>query len=61
MNKFKGWKTLVTNGVALLVAIGAMTGVVIPESEQAAAIAGIFAVANIILRFMTNTAVGKAE
>ncbi len=61
MSRFKGYKTLVTNGVALLVAIGAMTGVVIPESEQTAVIAGIFAVANIILRFMTNTAVGKAE
>ncbi len=61
MNRFKGWRTITANAVALLVAFGALTGVVIPESDQAALIAGIVAVVNIVLRFKTDTAVGKAE
>lgn len=61
MNRFKGYKTLVANSVALLVAFGALTGVVIPESDQTALTAGILAAVNIALRFFTTTPVGEAE
>ena len=61
MSRFKGYKTLIGNGVALIVALGAFTGVIIPESDQTALVAGLIAAFNIVNRFFTTTAVGKAE
>lgn len=57
----KGYKTLIVNTVAALVAVGAIFGVVIPQDDSTAVTAGVLAVINIVLRVMTSTPVGKAE
>lgn len=56
--KLKGYRTIIANVVALGVAIAASSGFVIPESEQTALVAGIVAILNIGLRFITDTPVG---
>jgi len=56
----KGYKTIVVMGMGLLYALLAGTGVIIPESEQAALSAGAVSLAGIILRFFTDTKVGES-
>ena len=56
----KGYKTLVTNGLlAIFSAIEFGTGEVIAVDDTTAAIAGILALINIGLRFVTTSAVGE--
>lgn len=56
----KGYKTLVTNGLlALASAIEFGTGEVIAVDDTTAVIAGVLAVINIGLRFVTTSPVGS--
>lgn len=52
----KGWRTILFNALVVLVALGYAT-----EGEKAAILAGVAAAANIGLRLITNTPVGKKE
>lgn len=57
MISLKGYRTILANVLAILVA----GGLVITGEEQGAIVAGVVAVVNVVLRFMTDTAVGKQE
>ena len=56
----KGWKTITTNVVALVFAAAVYFGLEIPEPDPAV-VAGVLALINIILRFITTTPVGARE
>lgn len=56
----KGYRTLLTNGVIALAAVASLLGVIIPQDEQTALIAGVVALVNIALRLKTSTAWGKS-
>jgi hypothetical protein len=56
----KGYRTLIANGVILLVSVAGFFGVVVDANESTAIAAGALALANIILRFYTSTAWGKS-
>lgn len=56
----KGYKTLVTNGLmALFAGIEFSTGEVLAVDDTTAVIAGVIAVINIGLRFVTSSPVGS--
>ena len=55
-----GYLTIVSMCVALAFAIASAFGIIIPESEQAAILGGVTAIAGILLRFRTNTTVFKS-
>lgn len=61
MNKLKGWRTIIINGATLVVVIaGALSGTIDdPAILQWMLIAT--AVSNALMRWVTTTAVGKAE
>ena len=59
MNKFKGWKTMVVNGLTLVVAITAWPEVVALVDPQV--LLFISAGANMVLRYFTTTSVGKSD
>ena len=57
---FKGWKTILTNGLVILYAIvETVTGEAILMDDQTAITAGALALANFLLRFATSTPVGS--
>lgn len=56
MVKLKGYRTILTNALALAVACG----LVITGEEQSAIVAGVVAVVNIYLRFITDTPLGQS-
>lgn len=56
----KGFRTIIVNGLVILAAVGAAFGVIIPQDEQAAVVAGAVAAANIVLRFYTSTSWGQS-
>ncbi|HML99523.1 MAG TPA: hypothetical protein PKD75_13700 [Tepidiformaceae bacterium] len=56
----KGYRTIIANIVAVIASVGLFFGVVIPEDERAAVIAGLVAIVNIALRFATSTRVGQS-
>lgn len=59
MNQLKGWKTVSVNiATLIIVAGGALTGQ-ITDGRTLAIIASVVAIANIMLRILTNTAVFK--
>jgi hypothetical protein len=56
---FKGWKTILTNGLVMIYAVvEAVTGEAILMDDQTAITAGALALCNFILRFATSTPVG---
>lgn len=54
----KGYKTLTANISALIVAVLAATGIGIDPETINAAVLGVFAIVNIVLRFVTDGPVG---
>ena len=54
----EGYKTIIFMLIGLLSSIGAQFGIIIPENEQSALMAGIIAIGGLILRLMTKTPVG---
>ncbi len=61
MSKLKGWKTLTINVAVFVVMLGgALTGQITdPDTIRIVALATT--VANVVMRFFTDTGVGKAE
>jgi len=57
----KGYKTLITNIVALLASLAVLAGVDVPLETQSQISTGVLALVNIGLRFSTDTAAGKSE
>lgn len=58
----KGYKTLAANGLlALFAGIEFATGETLAVDDTTAIIAGVIAVINIVLRFVTSSPVGKAK
>lgn len=60
MSKLKGYKTLLLNGIAFIYILLPILGIEVPVPEEEV-IAAVLTVANIVLRFATNTSVGKSE
>ena len=56
-----GYRTIITNVIIVLAAAASVFGIIIPEDEKTAVIAGLIAVANIALRIITRTPVGGAS
>lgn len=54
----EGYKTIIFMLIGLLSAIGAQFGIIIPENEQSALMAGIIAIGGLLLRLFTKTPVG---
>lgn len=50
----KGYKTLATNTVIIIASLASAFGIVVPQDDQTALIAGIIAAVNIILRIYTT-------
>lgn len=61
MNKFKGWKTLSINVAVFVVMLGAGVSGQITDPAILRGIVMATAVANVVIRFFTTTAVGKSE
>ena len=55
----KGYRTFITNGVFIVASVASVFGVLIPQDEQTAVIAGAIALVNIGLRFYTSTPWGR--
>jgi hypothetical protein len=50
----EGYRTITANALILLAAVLAMMGVVFPQDEQTAIIAGVIAAGNLVLRVVTT-------
>ena len=55
----KGYRTFLANGIIVVAAAASIFGIVIPQDDQTALIAGIIAAVNIVLRFYTTGPWGK--
>ena len=61
MNKFKGWRTVIINGATLVIMLGALaTGNITDPTVLRWITIGV-ASANVIMRWVTTTSVGKSE
>ena len=54
MTALKGYKTLAANTVIIIASLASAFGVVVPQDDQTALIAGIIAAVNIVLRIYTT-------
>lgn len=61
MTKFKGWRTLAINIAVFVVMLGAALSGQITDPAILRGIVMATAVANVVIRFFTDTAVGKQE
>lgn len=61
MNRFKGMRTIILNGAIFVTMLGAALSGQITDAGTLQAIVIVTAVANVVIRFFTDTAVGKAE
>jgi hypothetical protein len=52
--QLEGYRTITANALILLAAVLAMMGVVFPQDEQTAIIAGVIAAGNLVLRVVTT-------
>ena len=57
----KGYKTLITNIVALLASLAVLAGVDVPLETQGQISTGVLALVNIGLRFSTDTGAGQSK
>jgi len=55
----KGYRTIIINAVALLASVLALSGLDVGVDHQAAIVAGIMALGNMILRKVTTTPLGQ--
>lgn len=58
MSKLKGYRTLIINGLTAVATIGALLTGQVSDPETLKAIILVVAVANAVLRFLTDTPVG---
>ena len=56
-----GWKTIITNSAVFLWAVLAYFGVEVGADEKTALVAGVIALINFALRFVTKTPVGQSS
>lgn len=56
----KGYRTIIVNVLAIVYVVLASSGVDIPAPEQETISAGIIAIANVVMRFITDTKVGES-
>lgn len=61
MNKFKGTRTIILNAAVFVVMLGAGVSGQITDPDVLRGIVMATAVANVVIRFFTTTAVGKSE
>ena len=56
----KGWRTILFNIASIVASLGAAIVDIVPNSAAEYVVAAV-SIANLILRFITNTSVGKSE
>ena len=55
----KGYRTIILNGVGIIVALAAGFGVILSPEQVTEIVLGGFALANVFLRFDTDSKVGE--
>jgi len=61
MTKFKGFRTIAINGAVFVVMLGAALSGQITDPDILRGIVMATAVANVVIRFFTDTSVGKSN
>jgi len=56
----KGYRTLILNALALIYFTLPLIGIEVPAAEQQEINAGVLAIANVLMRFITTSKVGAA-